>query len=581
MKLRQSSVVSAAAAVVVVLLEGVAGATTTGPLINVNILGTTSATNASNGVYSSNVPVSANQTVYFEVTAQLAPIGTTQHSNTINTLTAHPTATTTGYDGLDSFSFNLSDAGSFAGAFQQNSLTLSTSPDNWANLGSSPGTANGATVSAVRDQDNAGVYAGATSPTVLLTGSFVTNSTVGGISTVGGAFGSVSSTFQINTNPSTGLTGTKITIGANDVNHYSGFTGLSLNGGALNWDGATNANWSTLTSDTNFSSLNYTDGSTVSFGDYATNGTTAVKNTNPITIATGGVLPASVTFNNGAANTYRFTTAGTVGIGGSATTVAVNGPGNVIFASPNTYAGATTISGGTLRANNGSSGSATGTSNITLSGGALGGNGTVTGTVTVNSGGTITAGQDAVTPGKLTTGAQAWNGGGTYLAKITDATGTEGNADGNDELSLGSLTVGATNQSQFKVTLQSFTIGSPDTAGAVSHFSPTSSYTWKIAEINGTTLNSSTSVPAVLATTNADGTPAVSSTAFALDTSDFANRNSAVGTFALEAIDNGSSDTLEVLYTYNSTPEPGACMLLLIGSVPTILGRRRRKSIVA
>lgn len=68
------------------------------------------------------------------------------------------------------------------------------------------------------------------------------------------------------------------------------------------------------------------------------------------------------------------------------------GRGALELTTANTYSGVTKINGGTLLADN-ASGSATGTSTVTVnSGGKLGGSGTVSGAVTVNSGGTLLPG---------------------------------------------------------------------------------------------------------------------------------------------------------------------------------------------
>jgi autotransporter-associated beta strand protein len=65
----------------------------------------------------------------------------------------------------------------------------------------------------------------------------------------------------------------------------------------------------------------------------------------------------------------------------------------------NTYTGGTTINAGTLLANNGTSGSATGTGPVSVSlNGTLGGTGTVTSPVTVANGGTLLGG-DGLTTG--------------------------------------------------------------------------------------------------------------------------------------------------------------------------------------
>jgi len=90
------------------------------------------------------------------------------------------------------------------------------------------------------------------------------------------------------------------------------------------------------------------------------------------------------------------------------------GSSTVALAGDNTYTGDTTISEGTLLANN-TSGSATGTGNVTVeNGGAFGGTGSISGDVTVNPGGTIAPGASA---GSLTVG-DADLGDGTLAIEI-------------------------------------------------------------------------------------------------------------------------------------------------------------------
>jgi autotransporter-associated beta strand protein len=107
--------------------------------------------------------------------------------------------------------------------------------------------------------------------------------------------------------------------------------------------------------------------------------------------------------------------------------------------SASNYAGGTTISAGTLLANN-TSGSATGTSAVIVqSTGRLGGSGTISGAVEVN--GTLSPGALGTNPGTgsfepLTTGNQNWKDGGKYEAELnaTDPVTTH------DQVALANLT---------------------------------------------------------------------------------------------------------------------------------------------
>jgi fibronectin-binding autotransporter adhesin len=111
----------------------------------------------------------------------------------------------------------------------------------------------------------------------------------------------------------------------------------------LNWSGATNGKWSLSGSDQNWTGTAtfFSNGSPVTFSDTG-------ANTNPITIISGGVQPASVTFLSNTA-TYSFTGGA---ISGTAS-VTLNGTGLVTLSNSNTYTGATTISAGTLQIGNG------------------------------------------------------------------------------------------------------------------------------------------------------------------------------------------------------------------------------------
>ena len=188
------------------------------------------------------------------------------------------------------------------------------------------------------------------------------------------------------------------------------------------WSGTNSPNWADSGNFSGSTFVNSTGVSAtpVSFGDKAADGVTEAQNTN-VTVPAGGVTPFSVTFNNNSL-TYSFSGGA---IGGTAP-VTLNGSGVVNFTVANTYSGATTINSGTLRANNGTTGSATGTSNITVAGGTLGGNGTITGTVDVTASGTITAGADANHIGTLSTSDESWASGGTYSPKVD---GTSASAD--------------------------------------------------------------------------------------------------------------------------------------------------------
>ncbi|MFT3830924.1 MAG: autotransporter-associated beta strand repeat-containing protein [Opitutaceae bacterium] len=151
--------------------------------------------------------------------------------------------------------------------------------------------------------------------------------------------------------------------------------------------------------------------------------------------------------------------------------------GIVTLTRANTYTGATRILAGTLVLD----GSIARQSAVTVAAGAtFAGTGTTNNAaVTVN--GTISPGAMSDTGvsqiGTLTTGAQTWNGGGTYVWQIADAAGVAGG--GWDLLQLGgSLTVGATATNPF--TLELIGLGTNGASGTVANFDGTQSYVWTL-----------------------------------------------------------------------------------------------------
>ena len=95
-------------------------------------------------------------------------------------------------------------------------------------------------------------------------------------------------------------------------------------------------------------------------------------------------------------STGNNTASGLIGAG-SGTSLLKSGTGTWILTNANTYAGTTTVNGGTLLVNN-TSGSGTGTGAVTVAAaGTLGGRGTISGTVTVAAGGTLRLGANGYT----------------------------------------------------------------------------------------------------------------------------------------------------------------------------------------
>ena len=150
-----------------------------------------------------------------------------------------------------------------------------------------------------------------------------------------------------------------------------------------------------------------------------------------------------------------------------------DGPGTMRLTAENTYARPTTIAAGTLLVN----GSLHSGSAVTISSaGKLGGTGTVAGGVVVS--GTLAPGAGV---GTLNTGAETWNGGGSYEVQINNATGAEGT--GWDLLNItGALTVNANSGSKFTIKVVSLNGSS---AGACANFDKKQSHSWRIATASG------------------------------------------------------------------------------------------------
>ena len=145
------------------------------------------------------------------------------------------------------------------------------------------------------------------------------------------------------------------------------------------------------------------------------NGTsqTVANLSNSGTITGGSATLSTVTVSGSSATAASSGTLGGTGTNENNLALAVSGSGILTLSgTANTYAGGTTVNGGTLRVTN-ASGSATGTGAVTVNlGGTLDGTGTISGTVNVSAaGGTVTAGVSGA--GNLTAGNLTFNGPGT------------------------------------------------------------------------------------------------------------------------------------------------------------------------
>jgi hypothetical protein len=129
--------------------------------VDVQVLGNTNG----GSTYSSSVNVTPGQTVFYEVVEQLAAPGV---SNTIKGYTLGTQVS--GTDGVNSLSLNLNDAD---GAI----LSTPTLVNGWSGAnGTSPGSVSGESITGINAAQGAGVFVGATSPSQILTGSFVAGS---------------------------------------------------------------------------------------------------------------------------------------------------------------------------------------------------------------------------------------------------------------------------------------------------------------------------------------------------------------------------------------------------------------------
>jgi autotransporter-associated beta strand protein len=296
-------------------------------------------------------------------------------------------------------------------------------------------------------------------------------------------------------------------------------------------------------------------------------------------------------------NTFNVTFANSIGQSGSGSLAKIGTGKLTLSGSSNTYAGPTVVRVGTLALSSSSSnnnipgspqlivGDTSADSGAILdvtgivksglfqlsSGQTLGGFGTVSGTITVSSGSTVSAGTSTAlstgigdSVGALTTGIENWNGGATYLWKISNAgtanttlTGNSGAGTSWDKLAVSSLAVTGNSTTPF-IIQAAFANGTP-----IGGFSSANSYSWIISQTtaaNGITTN---------------GVTGVNSTAFKLDTSSFA---SAFGTspsaFSLSAAADGGGTDLVLSYT--PAPEPASLLLTGLSAAGGLLLRRRR-----
>ena len=276
-----------------------------------------------------------------------------------------------------------------------------------------------------------------------------------------------------------------------------------------------------------------------------------VPNTGTISAASGGTVNLYGTLSGGTVNVSGGTLAEQNGssLTGSLALQASGSGGLAVLGNANTYTGGTTIANGaTVRANSGAGSLGTGVT-IVNAGGVLAGTGATGGPVVVFSGGTITAGTGATAndpTGTLTTGAETWNAGALFYAKVNAGTisGSAGDATG-DQLVMSGLTVASNGSSPFTVDVVG--LGTSPTAFAAG------------AQLILATVQNGT--PGSITSILGDLTLATTNVSFPTGT-----------TGQLAEADVGSDVDLVLV----AAPEPTGLLLAAVAVVPLSLGRRRR-----
>ncbi|MGA0038532.1 MAG: beta strand repeat-containing protein, partial [Pirellulales bacterium] len=335
------------------------------------------------------------------------------------------------------------------------------------------------------------------------------------------------------------------------------------------------------------------DGS-LSVNDTATFGSAASSAT---TVRLDGVSPtlATLTFSNSAASyTVSPGTGGSLTVGTSAATGAVNvtagshsiatgvalardtsidtssgtaltlsgavsganalsktGAGTLEITGTGTLSGATTVSDGTLRVNG-----SIASSDVTVQSGAtIAGSGTV-GSVTIASGGTLAPGNS---PGNLTVnGDSVWSPGGNYNWQMYNVDGTAG-TDWDLTTITGNLDLrNLTQASPYNINLWSLSGIGPDVSGNAINFNNAQYYSWTFAAVTG-------SISGFDADTFAINTSSTNGT------SGYSN-DLGGGTFSVEQ----SGSNLNLVFTPTPVPEPAALSLLAVAAAVGGARRARR-----
>lgn len=302
-------------------------------------------------------------------------------------------------------------------------------------------------------------------------------------------------------------------------------------------------------------------GNTVVIGELQGNSTSTVTANFG---ATAGTRTLEVSQNTNS------TFSGTLLVGSSSRVLALkkSGTGTLELTNTNTYDGATTLTGGTLLISG--SGSINGTSGVTVNGGTLNysssvnlttaltfTSGTLAGTnfagktLSIGSGQTISPGSST---GTLSSNAQTWAAGGTYVWELNNTAGTAGGT-GWDLLSInGGLDITATSSGKFTINVTS--LNGSQVSGITPSFNSSLDYSWLIAD-------------ATSAVTGFDAT------AFTLNLTGFQNSYSGTWAVALGGSPAIGGDNSQIYLTYTAIPEPSTAVLLGAGLMLMLLHRSR------
>lgn len=244
----------------------------------------------------------------------------------------------------------------------------------------------------------------------------------------------------------------RILMGANIATATGNLTmlGGTINLGTVGAGGYTGNGQGVIWGGTGTKNINLYGGTLALYSIYSTvggamnvtlsGGTLKAVNSNPtFTYVTGGTLNLKVSTNGLIINPASYTItvsnalthdAGLSGADGGLTVNDSVGGGTLALAAANTYTGATTISNGTLLANN-ATGSGTGTGAVIINnGGTLGGAGTITGLVTNKAGGILA-------PGVGGSGKFTLSGNLVLLAGSTNTFAVNGSTPTNTSVALG------------------------------------------------------------------------------------------------------------------------------------------------